>query len=217
MRAHSDTISAMFIGHDACSFAAKRATPRVNLGLLIAAPNLLDLLWPIFLLLGIEHVRVQKGATPFLNLDFYDYPWSHSLLMSIVWGALFALGYWLVTRYAAGALMLGALVVSHWVIDFLVHVPDLPLWPGGPKAGLGLWNHTLATIVIESLMFVIGVALYLRKHRGTLALWSLVIFLIVIYIASLLGPPPPNERVIAWSALLLWLLPLWGAWIEARA
>ena len=120
----------MFIGHDACSFAAKRAMPRVNLGLLIAAPNLLDLLWPIFLLLGIEHVRVQQGPTPFLNLDFYDYPWSHSLLMSIVWSLLFAIGYWLFTRNRSGAVMVGLLVVSHWVIDFISHVPDLPLWPG---------------------------------------------------------------------------------------
>ena len=206
----------MFIGHDACSFAAKRATPRVNLGLLIAAPNLLDLLWPIFLLLGIEHVRPQHGATPFLNLDFYDYPWSHSLLMSMVWGALFALGYWLVTRYAAGALMLGALVVSHWLIDLIVHVPDLPLWPGGPKYGLGLWNHTAATIVIESLLFLGGIALYLRAKRGSFAFWSLVIFLVVVYVAALAATHPPDARAVAWTTLALWLLPLWGAWIDRK-
>jgi hypothetical protein len=206
----------MFIGHDACSFAAKRVAPRMSLGLLIAAPNLLDLLWPVFLLLGVEHVRVQQGATPFLNLDFYDYPWSHSLAMSIVWGVVFAAGYRLFTRDTRGAVVGGLLVVSHWILDFISHVPDLPLWPGGPKYGLGLWNHTTATIVIESLMFVAGLALYLRKNRGSIAFWSLVILLLVIYIASLLGPPPPNARIVAWSALFLWILPLWGFWIDRR-
>jgi len=206
----------MFIGHDACSFAAKRVAPRMSLGLLIAAPNLLDLLWPIFLLLGIEHVRIQQGPTPFLNLDFYDYPWSHSLAMSIVWAVVFAIGYRLFTRDTRGAIVGGVLVVSHWFIDFISHVPDLPLWPGGPKYGLGLWNHTAATIVIESLMFVIGLALYLKKNRGSIALWSLVILLVVIYIASLLGPPPPNVRVVAWAGVFLWILPLWGFWIDRR-
>jgi membrane-bound metal-dependent hydrolase YbcI (DUF457 family) len=209
----------MFIGHDACSFAAKRITPRVSLGILIAAPNLLDLLWPIFLLLGIEHVRVQKGTSPFLNLDFYDYPWSHSLAMSIFWGAVLAAGYWLFTRNRSGAVMAGLLVVSHWLLDFITHVPDLPLWPGGPKAGLGLWNHPLATIVIESLMFIAGLAIYLRATRardriGSIALWALALFLVLTYAASLLGPPPPNERIVGTSALLLWFLPFWGAWID---
>ncbi|HJW92120.1 MAG TPA: hypothetical protein VJ901_00745 [Thermoanaerobaculia bacterium] len=206
----------MFIGHDACSFAAKRVTPRVSLGLLIAAANLLDLLWPVFVLLGIEHVRVQRGPTPFLNLDLYDYPWSHSLLMSIVWGALFALGYWLITRNGRGAAMLGALVVSHWLIDFVVHVPDLPLWPGGPKVGLGLWNHTAATAIIESLMFIGGIALYLQKHRARFAFWSLIVFLTGVYITSIVAPPPPSERAVAWSALALWLLPFWAWRAEVR-
>jgi hypothetical protein len=209
----------MFIGHDACSLAAKRVVPRMSLGLLIAAPNLLDLLWPVFLLLGVEHVRVQHGPTPFLNLDFYDYPWSHSLAMSIVWGVVFAIGYRLLTRDGRGAIIGGLLVVSHWLLDFVTHVPDLPLWPGGPKYGLGLWNHTAAAIVVESLMFAAGLAIYLRATRardrvGSIAFWSLIIFLAVIYVASLLGPPPPNERIVAWSALLLWLLPFWGAWID---
>jgi len=209
----------MFIGHDACSFAAKRAVPRVSLGLLIAAPNLLDLLWPIFLLLGIEHVAIQPGNTKLTPLDFYDYPWSHSLLMSLVWAALFALGYWLFTRYTAGALMLGALVVSHWVLDFITHGPDMPLWPGGPKFGLGLWNHHAPAIALESLMYLGGFALYLRTTRakdriGSISLWVFAILLAVIYIGNLFGPPPPNVPAVAWMTLTLWLLPFWGAWID---
>ncbi len=83
----------MFIGHHAVGFASKRFAPRTSLGLLMAAPLLLDLLWPIFLLLGIEHVRVEPANPPFLRLDLYDYPWSHSLLMSVVWSVLFDVRY----------------------------------------------------------------------------------------------------------------------------
>ena len=102
----------MFIGHNAVGFASKRTAPRTSLGLLMTAPMLLDLLWPVFLLLGVEHVRIVHGSTnPFLNFDFTDYPWSHSLLMSVVWGLLFGAGYYAFTRHAAGALTLGAGVV----------------------------------------------------------------------------------------------------------
>src|SRR5437867_11080197 len=111
----------MFIGHNAVAFAAKRVAPKTSLGTLMAAAMLLDLLWPIFLLLGIEHVRIAPGATRFTPLDFYDYPWSHSLLMSIVWGAAAAIIYFAVTRYGRGALIIFIGVVSHWVFDFFTH------------------------------------------------------------------------------------------------
>src|SRR5712691_11150935 len=145
----------MFIGHEAIGFASKRLAPRTSLGWLIAAPLLLDLLWPIFLLLGIEHVRIQRGITRMSPFDFTDYPWSHSLLMSVVWGIAFGGIYWIVTRYGRGAIVLFFGVVSHWVCDLVVHRPDLPLWPGGPKVGLGLWNQPIATVGIESAMFAI--------------------------------------------------------------
>jgi hypothetical protein len=209
----------MFIGHSALGFASQRITPRVGLGILIAAPNLLDLLWPIFLLLGIEHVRIAPGNTKMTPLDLYDYPWSHSLAMSIVWGTLFAVGYWLFTRYAAGAVIAGLLIISHWVLDFLVHRPDLPLWPGGPRVGLGLWNHPALEITIESLMYVGGIALYLRATRardriGSIVLWLFVLFLASIYVGNYIGPPPPSVNVLAWMGLSLWILPFWAAWID---
>src|SRR5437763_10930689 len=117
----------MFIGHNAVGFASKRLAPRTSMLWLMAAPMLLDLLWPLFLVLGIEHVRIAPGNTKFTPLDFYDYPWSHSLLMSIVWGVLFALVYFATSRYAAGAVTLAFGVVSHWIFDFITHRPDLPL------------------------------------------------------------------------------------------
>jgi len=210
----------MFIGHPAVGFASKRAAPATNVGLLLGAAWLLDLLWPIFLLLGIEHVEIgPRGASPFLTLVFTDYPWSHSLLMTIVWSVLAGLAYWIVTRHATGAIFIGLLVTSHWVLDFITHRPDLPLWPGGPKVGLGLWSSVAGTIVVESVLFIIGVAIYVRMTRsrdriGSIGFWALIVFLIVAYIASVMGPPPPNVKSLAIVALAGFLLPLWGWWVD---
>ncbi len=209
----------MFIGHHAVGFASKRLAPRVSLGWLMAAPILLDLIWPILLLLGVEHVRVQPGNTAFTPLDFYDYPWTHSLVTSIGWGILFGGIYWLRHRDARAAAVLAAGVVSHWVFDWLVHRPDLPLWPHGPKEGLGIWNSVPATIAIESLLFVAGVALYARGTRsrdriGSIGLWSFVAFLAIVDVANITGPPPPSARAVAIVSLLMWLFPLWCAWFD---
>lgn len=209
----------MFIGHDAIGFASKRLAPRTSLGWLIAAPLLLDLLWPIFLLLGVEHVTIRRGATKMSPLDFTDYPWSHSLLMSIVWGIAFAGVYVLVTRYVRGGVVLFAGVVSHWVLDWLTHRPDLPLYPGGPKVGLGLWNYPIAELAIETALFAIGILLYRdgtrpRDRIGSIAMWAFIAFLALAFIASAGGTPPPNVRVLAYSALALWILPFWAAWFD---
>ncbi len=201
-------------------FASKRSAPATNVGLSLGAAWFLDLLWPIFLLLGIEHVEIgPRGGSPFLTLVFTDYPWSHSLLMTIVWSVTAAFVYWMFTRYTKGAFFIGLLVASHWVLDFVTHRPDLPLWPGGPKVGLGLWNSVAGTIVIESIMFAIGVAVYLRATRnrdriGSIGLWSLIVFLVIAYIANITGPPPPDTKSLAVFALSGFLLPLWGWWVD---
>jgi membrane-bound metal-dependent hydrolase YbcI (DUF457 family) len=209
----------MFIGHFAVGLASKRVAPRASLGVLLAAPNLLDLLWPVFLLLGWEQVRIDPGNTAFTPLDFVSYPISHSLLTACGWGALFALLYWGVTRYTRGAIVIGLSVVSHWVLDFLTHRPDMPLYPGGPRVGLGLWNSVPATIVVEVAMYAVGAWLYLSMTRardrvGTYALWSFLAFGLLTYVANILSPPPPSAHMIAVAALALWLVPLWGWWID---
>jgi membrane-bound metal-dependent hydrolase YbcI (DUF457 family) len=209
----------VFIGHNAVGFASKRIAPRTSLGWLMTAPILLDLLWPLFLLLGIEHVRIAPGNTKFTPLDFYDYPWSHSLLMSIVWGVLFAAAYFAKTRYTAGAVTLACGVVSHWVLDFFTHGADMPLYPGGPKVGLGLWNHPTATVVIEGAMFIAGIAVYVRATRprdrtGLFAMWGLILMLTVIYAANAQGPPPPNVGMLIGLAFAQYLIPIWAAWID---
>ena len=186
----------------------------------MAAAMLVDLIWPILLLLGVEHVHIRRGAMRMTPLIFTDYPWTHSLITGIGWAVLFAMLYWGVSRYSRGAIVVGVLVISHWVLDFVVHAPDLPIYPGGgPKFGLGLWNQPIITIGIESFMLAIGILIYRdvtkpRDSVGSVVFWAFVATLAVIYIANAGGAPPPNERVLAYMALSLWLLPFWAAWFD---
>lgn len=209
----------MFIGHNAIGFAAKKAAPRASLGALMGAAMLADLIWPILLLLGVEHVQIRKGDTPFTPLTFTDYPWTHSLAMSLALSLVVAVVYWIATRYGRGALLVGLCVFSHWVLDWITHRPDLPLYPGGPKAGLGLWNHPMATIGVESAMFAVAILLYRdatkpRDRIGSVAMWAFILFLGATYTAAAAGTPPPNVQVLAWVTLASWLLPLWAWWFD---
>ena len=210
----------MLIGHIAVGFAAKRAAPRASLGVLMTAPILLDLLWPIALLLGIETVHIDPGNTAVTPLDFVSYPWTHSLLMSVVWGALFALLYRARTgdNRAAWVIVLG--VVSHWVLDWISHRPDLQLAPFLPaRFGLGLWNSRGATVAVELAMLSAGLAIYLATTRardlvGQLSLWGFVGVMLLLYCANLMGPPPPNEQVLKYAAFVEWLFVPWVFWID---
>jgi membrane-bound metal-dependent hydrolase YbcI (DUF457 family) len=211
----------MFIGHFAVAFGAKRVAPRTSLATLIVAAQLLDLIWPILVLLGIETVRIDRAASsPFLRLRFVHYPWSHSLLMAAVWGIAFALAYRARTGYGRGAAVVAAVVVSHWVLDWITHRPDLQLAPRvDPRVGLGLWTRPLATIAVEAALFVAGVAVYARATRprdraGTWAFRAFVAFLVIAYASSLAGGPPPSVRVVAASALAGWILIPWIAWFD---
>jgi hypothetical protein len=212
----------MFVGHTALALAAKARARRTSLGLLLAAAVGLDLLWPVFLLLGIEQVRIAPGDTAFSPLAFDSYPWSHSLLMALLWAGLLGLA---VARRGAerGApLLLGGLVVSHWVLDFISHRPDMPLWPGrSPLLGLGLWNSIPATYLVEGAMFLGGIALYLRTTaaRDRIGSWGLAGFLVVQAAMWASGPwssPPPSASFLAWFSLGLWLFVLWAGWVDGH-
>ncbi|HEU5171420.1 MAG TPA: hypothetical protein VFU46_12820 [Gemmatimonadales bacterium] len=209
----------MFLGHIAFAFAAKRAAPRTSLGVLVAAAQWLDLLWPILLLVGVEHVALDPAGSGFARLAFLDYPISHSLLAVLLWSVAAGLLYTAFRRDVHGAFVVGLLVLSHWVLDFAAHRPDLPLVPGGARVGLGLWRSALATAVVELALFGLGVALYVaatraRNRIGRIALWGFVIFLLLIYAANALGPAPPSGDAVAWGALAGWLLPFWAAWAD---
>ena len=192
----------MFIGHYALAFAAKRVAPRTSLGTLFVAPTFADLLWPVLLLLGWEHAHMVPGPNPFLTLWLDDYPYSHSLFALIIWGALFGYLYKAKTGDKRAALVIGLLVVSHWVLDFVTHRPDIQLYPGGAKLGLELWNSPAATVVVESVMLIVGVVIYLRATRarhgtGRWGLWGLVVLLAGSYYSTLFTPAPTDMRAVA--------------------
>jgi len=212
----------MFVGHAALAFAAKRKEPRVSLAALLVATYALDLIWPALVLLGVEHVRIAPGITAFTPLDFESYPWSHSLLMAVVWGVVGASVVYLVRRRGGAALIVGALVVSHWVLDLIVHPPDLPLWPGAssPLVGLGLWNSIPGTLLLEGALFAGGVALYLRGSRakdrvGSIALSSLLVLLVLAWISGPFSAPPPSATAVAVVGLAFGVLIVpWAVWVE---
>ena len=209
----------MFIGHFAVGFAAKRAAPRLSVAVLFAAAQFADLLWPVLVALGIEQVRIQPGITAFTPLDFISYPYSHSLLLLCVWGGVFGAICAAVVRDHRVWLVVFALVVSHWVLDWITHRPDMPLYPGSAKVGLGLWNSVPATIVVEVAMFVAGVWMYTRSTRardrtGTRAFAAFVGFLFAAYAANL-GPPPPSVAAIVWVGMAGGaVLVLWAWWFD---
>jgi hypothetical protein len=210
----------MFIGHFAVGLASKRYAPQTSLGTLIAAAVLLDLLWPGFVLLGWEQVRIDPGNTAFTPLDFVSYPISHSLVGAFGWATLFGLLYYIFRRYLVGAAVIWIGVVSHWVLDFVTHRPDMPLYPGGPRLGLGLWNSIWATVLVEGLIFAVGVWIYVRVTRardriGKWGLWSFIVGLVVFYVANILSPPPPSVKPMVIAAIpFTWLLVLWGGWAD---
>jgi len=212
----------MFVGHAALAFAAKRKEPRVSLAELLVATYALDLIWPALVLLGIERVRIAPGDTAFNPLAFDWYPWSHSLAMAIVWGAVGAGIVYAVRRRMGAALIVGGLVVSHWVLDFIVHRADLPLWPGvgAPRVGLGLWNSIPGTLIVEGGMFAAGVAYYLGGSRakdrvGSIALYALLGLLMLAWVSGPFSAPPPSAAAVAWVGLLFGILVVpWIAWVE---
>lgn len=211
----------MFIGHFAVGLAGKKLAPGASLASLWLAAVFADVLWPILIAVGAEEVRIVPGDTAYTPLHFVSYPWSHSLLMLIVWAALFAAFY----RNRPGGkrigLVLGGLVVSHWVLDWITHRPDMPLWPGGPKVGLGLWESIPGTMVVETAMLVIGVVMYLkatsaRDSVGRWALWAVIALLFVSFIADSLDRTPPTSVRALWITAVIATAVMLGlaAWIE---
>lgn len=210
----------MFIGHFAVAFAAKRVAPRTSVATLAAAAAFVDIVWPFFVLLGIESVRIEPGNTPFTALAFDHYPWTHSLLMGILWGAAFGFVYRWRTGYTRGAWVVAALVVSHWVLDVITHVHDLPLTPwGATRCGLELWRSIPATLAVEGALFVAGTAVYVtttraRNRTGTFALWGFIAFLLVAYVTNI-GQAPPGVVALAITALIGTAVSLaWMRWFD---
>jgi hypothetical protein len=211
----------MFIGHYAVGLASKKFAPGASLGALIAAPILLDLIWPIFLLLGWEQVAIVPNGNPFLRLQFYFYPISHGLIAVIGWATLYAAIYFGMTRYTQGAVVIWLGVVSHWLLDYLVHTPDLPVAAGSRLLGLGLWNHRWLTIAIELALFAIGIWTYQRGTRakdkiGLYAFLGFVAVLLLAYAAVAFGPAPGSFKKLAGFALIAWIVIPLAWWFDSH-
>jgi len=210
----------MFIGHFGAGLAAKAVDKRPSLGTLFLASQFIDLLWPLFLILGIERVKIDPGNTAFTPLDFVYFPFSHSLFSVIIWGVLTGCIYFLVKKNLKGSILLGVLVLSHWILDLITHRPDLPIFPWQDfMAGLGLWNSVAGTIIVESSIFIAGAYFYFKytsakNKTGSFALWGLLVFLGIMYISNIFGPPPPSAEPIGYIGLAQWLIIAWGYWID---
>jgi membrane-bound metal-dependent hydrolase YbcI (DUF457 family) len=201
----------VFIGHIGLALAAKKGTPDVSLGTLVFAAQFVDLLWPVFLLAGVERVRVDPGNTALTPLDFHDYPITHSLATTFGWGLVVGGLFFLIRRDIRAAGVVYLVLVSHWFLDFLTHRPDLPLAPGSEVMfGLGLWNSVVWTMVVELAIFSAGITLYIRSRKDLSppgwGFWMVAGLLLLVWLASIFGPPPPSAEAIGFAGLALWVL-----------
>lgn len=209
----------MFIGHFAAGLLSRKNESLPSLAMMFIAVQLLDFIWPVLVLLGIETLSIEPGITKLTPLNFEFYPYSHSLLTALLWSFLFGLGYYLFTKKRIGSFVLAGLVMSHWVLDYFTHRPDLPITPfSDTKVGLGLWNYPVIEIVIEVLLFGLGALLYYMSptFKRKTSFWLLMGFLLIIYFLNFFGPPPPDPMTVAWSVNLMWLIVLWAWWIEKK-
>lgn len=210
----------MFLGHFGLALAAIKIDSRPSLGTSMMASQFVDLLWPVLLLLNIEKVSIEPGNTAVTPLDFEFYPYSHSLVAGVLWAVLFSLTYYVVKKNLRAAILLGALVISHWVLDYVTHKPDLPLFlSGGTKVGLGLWYSVTGTVIVEMILFFSGVFIYMsatkaKNNAGRYGYWSLIVFLLLIEITNLLSPPPPSANAIGYVGLSQWLIIAWAYWVD---
>ena len=199
----------MFLGHYGAAYALKRVEPRVSLGTLFLSVALVDTMWGIFLLAGWERARINPGLTPVTPLEFISYPLTHSLVAAVAWALLAAaIVYTWPTRDTSRhhwlkALVVGIAVASHWFLDLIVHLPDLPLvGDDSTRLGLGLWRNLSATIAVELLVFLVGFLIYLRWRlaRGRIHLGRILVLaalLVGLYAATLVSPPPSSIKLVA--------------------
>lgn len=208
----------MFIGHYGVTLGLKRVDKTVSLGLLFLAVQFVDILWTVFVLLGIEKVAIAPGITAANPLDFVYYPFTHSLPASVAWAGLAYLALRIFPARTGSqkgriALVIGVAVLSHFFLDLIVHRPDLPLGfsRNSVKVGLGLWNYTAAAYLVEAAIFLAGLWLYLKSTSGSTfaGKYGMVIFaalLLLFNLVNLFGPPPPNVTMIALSGFALYLI-----------
>jgi membrane-bound metal-dependent hydrolase YbcI (DUF457 family) len=206
----------MFIGHYGVAFASKRVAPAVPLWVTFLAVQLLDVIWAPLVLLGVEKVRIVPGITASNPLDLYYMPYTHSLVAALLWSAIAVALYLPRSRVNKPALIVGAAVFSHWVLDFLVHTPDLPLLDNTAKVGLGLWNYPAPAFALEAALLFGGMWLYVKTGSARrLPTVILGIVMVVVQAVVFFGPPPSSDKAAAVTALVAYVLyAVAAAWLE---
>jgi len=216
----------MFVGHLALGLVAKRIEPKISLGAWMLAVLLVDLLCFTFLIAGIEHFDVEPEvarnsfvAISFVRNVFFAY--SHSMLMNVIWAALFAAAYFLRRRYPRGTWLLFAAVLSHWPLDFIAHNPDMPLAPGASAVyGLGLWNSIPATLILEGGFWLLAIILYVRathpkKRTAHYAFWPVIAFLTLLWYGNIKRGIDPNPVRAGINGLIFFsLVVAWAYWMN---
>jgi len=210
----------LLVGHYSASFAAKSIEKRIPLWLLFIAVQFVDVLWAIFVLLGIEKVRIVPGITASNPLDLYYMPYTHSLVGAFLWAVLafVVCQFFPSLKGARIGIVVGAAVFSHWILDLIVHRPDLALYDNSFKVGLGLWNYRVPAFILEIGLLIGGALLYLRTTSRKGRVIAYVFFLIVFQmVGTFFFPPPSSDRAEAFTALLLYsLLALAAFWADKK-
>jgi hypothetical protein len=204
----------MFVGHYSVAFATKKVDASIPLWVLFLAVQWLDVIWAPLVLLGIEQVRIVPGFTATNPLDLYYMPYTHSLVAAILWSGA-AAAVWAAVRPAnpKTSLLVGLAVFSHWILDFIVHVPDLPLYDNKAKVGLGLWNEPIVAFCLEAALLFGAIAIYLRATetwRPGIIVFGVVMLGIHAYI--FFGPPPESPTAAAMTALVAYGLFAFVIW-----
>jgi membrane-bound metal-dependent hydrolase YbcI (DUF457 family) len=195
----------MFLGHFGIGLGAKKLCPTLPLNLLFTASLLPDLIWSILLLFKIEKAEVIKLP---LSIIYIEYSFSHSLLSTFVLALLLGAIYFLIKKKKKESLILSSLVFSHWLLDYIIHISDIPLVPGSStKVGLGLGQFVLLTALLEGILFLIGAYFYemttnYKNNKGKYYLPLLILLLIMLNVFLLLGPTPASNITILWQPLL---------------
>jgi hypothetical protein len=215
----------MGVGHFGLAITFKKVEPRLSLVTLTLAALFVDLLWVIFVMLGLEQVRIVPGYTAASPLEFVSYPLSHSLVAAFSWAAVLGAVYYAwptrdTTHHTRRTLIVMFLVASHWLLDVASHTPDVPLaGDDSTKLGLGLWRSVPATLAVEIGMLAVGLALLIiwppkRYQPRTWRLLLVGLIFAVMEVASVLGPPPPSVRALTLGTLaaipVIILLTLWA-------
>jgi hypothetical protein len=215
----------MFVGHYGVSFAMQPTARRVPLWVWFVAVQWLDVVWSLLVLLGVEKLRIVPGFTQANALDLYYMPFTHglpgSILLSLIFGGivgLFVAGHRLKT-----ILLVSAASFSHWVLDLMVHTPDLPLYGDSAKVGFGLWRNVALSLPLELAILMIGAFMYARGRqyksaKGPYVFWGFVALLAVVQVGENFGPQPTSSQSMAIIAFIFYaVIALLAALVDRAA